>query len=146
MGEGGAVCCGNGGRAGAAAARGPGKREAGPGAAVCDRTPTHPPARATLLPPQVLQSRGCEKLVLQVGRGALTAARRGSPAPAVEAFRFKDSLAEELQAADLVISHAGRAPFVRRACCGGGSGRRWDEVSPAGAHSECSGPQLELRG
>ncbi|XP_075018805.1 UDP-N-acetylglucosamine transferase subunit ALG13 [Calonectris borealis] len=56
---------------------------------------------------QVLQSRGCEKLVLQVGRGALKPALRSSPALAVEAFRFKDSLAEDLWRADLVISHAG---------------------------------------
>ncbi|KAM7094939.1 LOW QUALITY PROTEIN: UDP-N-acetylglucosamine transferase subunit ALG13-like [Ciconia maguari] len=56
---------------------------------------------------QVLQSRGYEKLVLQVGRGALKPALCSSPALAVEAFRFKDSLAEDLGRADLVISHAG---------------------------------------
>ncbi|XP_049684095.1 putative bifunctional UDP-N-acetylglucosamine transferase and deubiquitinase ALG13 [Accipiter gentilis] len=56
---------------------------------------------------QVLQSRGYQKLVLQVGRGELKPALRGSPALAVEAFRFKDSLAEDLRRADLVISHAG---------------------------------------
>ncbi|KAM6117233.1 UDP-N-acetylglucosamine transferase subunit ALG13-like [Pterocles gutturalis] len=56
---------------------------------------------------KVLQSRGCQKLVLQVGRGALQPAVLGSPAVAVEAFRFKDSLAEDLRSADLVISHAG---------------------------------------
>ncbi|XP_075619559.1 UDP-N-acetylglucosamine transferase subunit ALG13-like [Balearica regulorum gibbericeps] len=56
---------------------------------------------------QVLQNRGYEKLVLQVGRGALKPALRRSPALAVEAFRFKDSLGEDLRRADLVISHAG---------------------------------------
>ncbi|XP_042663479.1 putative bifunctional UDP-N-acetylglucosamine transferase and deubiquitinase ALG13 [Tyto alba] len=56
---------------------------------------------------QVLQSRGYGKLVLQVGRGALKPALSSSPALAVEAFRFKDSLAEDLGRADLVISHAG---------------------------------------
>ncbi|KAM6252560.1 UDP-N-acetylglucosamine transferase subunit ALG13-like [Spheniscus humboldti] len=56
---------------------------------------------------QVLQSRGYEKLVLQVGRGALKPVLRSSPAFAVEVFRFKDSLAEDLRKADLVISHAG---------------------------------------
>ncbi|XP_074691052.1 UDP-N-acetylglucosamine transferase subunit ALG13 [Strix aluco] len=56
---------------------------------------------------EVLRSRGYEKLVLQVGRGALEPALRGSSALAVEAFRFKDSLAEDLWRADLVISHAG---------------------------------------
>ncbi|GAB0195224.1 putative bifunctional UDP-N-acetylglucosamine transferase and deubiquitinase ALG13 [Grus japonensis] len=56
---------------------------------------------------QVLQNRGYEKLVLQVGRGALKPALHSSPPLAVEAFRFKDSLAEDLRRADLVISHAG---------------------------------------
>ncbi|XP_074962772.1 UDP-N-acetylglucosamine transferase subunit ALG13 [Phalacrocorax aristotelis] len=56
---------------------------------------------------QVLQSRGYEKLVLQVGRGALEPELCSSPALAVEAFRFKESLAEDLRGADLVISHAG---------------------------------------
>uniref|UniRef100_A0A8C3JEF4 UDP-N-acetylglucosamine transferase subunit ALG13 n=1 Tax=Calidris pygmaea TaxID=425635 RepID=A0A8C3JEF4_9CHAR len=56
---------------------------------------------------QVLQSRGYQKLVLQVGRGELKPGPCSSPAVAVEAFRFKDSLAEDLGRADLVISHAG---------------------------------------
>ncbi|XP_064584615.1 UDP-N-acetylglucosamine transferase subunit ALG13 homolog [Zonotrichia leucophrys gambelii] len=55
---------------------------------------------------QALQSRGDQKLVLQAGRGSLPQPS-SSPAVAVEAFRFKDSLAEELQSADLVVSHAG---------------------------------------
>ncbi|XP_053931822.1 putative bifunctional UDP-N-acetylglucosamine transferase and deubiquitinase ALG13 [Cuculus canorus] len=54
---------------------------------------------------QVLQSRGYGKLVLQVGRGAMEPT--STPALPVEAFRFKDSLAEDLRSADLVISHAG---------------------------------------
>ncbi|KAM9274267.1 UDP-N-acetylglucosamine transferase subunit ALG13-like [Morus bassanus] len=56
---------------------------------------------------QVLQSRGYEKLVLQVGRGALKPELCSTSALAVEAFRFKESLAEDLWRADLVISHAG---------------------------------------
>ncbi|XP_017669812.1 PREDICTED: putative bifunctional UDP-N-acetylglucosamine transferase and deubiquitinase ALG13 [Lepidothrix coronata] len=57
---------------------------------------------------QVLHSRGYQKVVLQVGRGALQLPLpRGSAALEVEAFRFKDSLAEDLRSADLVISHAG---------------------------------------
>uniref|UniRef100_A0A8C4U080 UDP-N-acetylglucosamine transferase subunit ALG13 n=1 Tax=Falco tinnunculus TaxID=100819 RepID=A0A8C4U080_FALTI len=55
---------------------------------------------------QVLQSRGYEKLVLQVGRGALPPSLSGT-ALAVEAFRYKESLAEDLGRADLVVSHAG---------------------------------------
>ncbi|KAM7042988.1 UDP-N-acetylglucosamine transferase subunit ALG13-like [Acridotheres tristis] len=58
--------------------------------------------------PQALQSRGYQKLVLQVGRGSLPQPQpSSSSAVAVEVFRFKDSLAAELQSADLVISHAG---------------------------------------
>ncbi|XP_033920280.1 UDP-N-acetylglucosamine transferase subunit ALG13 homolog [Melopsittacus undulatus] len=58
---------------------------------------------------QVLQSLGYEKLVLQVGRCALDPALLGSSdvAVEVEAFRYKESLAEDLRRADLVISHAG---------------------------------------
>ncbi|XP_065499377.1 UDP-N-acetylglucosamine transferase subunit ALG13-like [Caloenas nicobarica] len=56
---------------------------------------------------QVLQGRGYGQLVLQVGRGALEPAPSGSPAVALESFRFKDSLAQDLRRADLVISHAG---------------------------------------
>ncbi|RLV98457.1 hypothetical protein DV515_00010783 [Chloebia gouldiae] len=56
--------------------------------------------------PQALQSRGYQRLVLQVGRGSLPQPGSSS-ALAVEAFRFKDSLAEDLRSADLVISHAG---------------------------------------
>ncbi|XP_056347462.1 UDP-N-acetylglucosamine transferase subunit ALG13 homolog isoform X1 [Oenanthe melanoleuca] len=55
---------------------------------------------------QALHSRGYHRLVLQVGRGSLPQPSSSS-AVAVEVFRFKDSLAEELQSADLVISHAG---------------------------------------
>lgn len=60
----------------------------------------------------MLQSRGYEKLVLQVGRGELNPALPSSPPLAVEIFRFKDSLAEDVRRADLVISHAGRATSV----------------------------------
>ncbi|XP_063038336.1 UDP-N-acetylglucosamine transferase subunit ALG13 homolog isoform X2 [Melospiza melodia melodia] len=57
---------------------------------------------------QALQSRGYQKLLLQAGWGSLPQPQpSSSPAAAVEAFRFKDSLAEELQSADLVISHTG---------------------------------------
>ncbi|XP_064374009.1 putative bifunctional UDP-N-acetylglucosamine transferase and deubiquitinase ALG13 [Dromaius novaehollandiae] len=56
---------------------------------------------------RVLQSRGYRKLVLQIGRGAQEPAPLSTPAFVLEAFRFKDSLAEDLRRADLVISHAG---------------------------------------
>lgn len=79
--------------------------------------------------PQALQSRGYQKLVLQVGRGSLPQPQpSSSSAVAVEVFRFKDSLAAELQSADLVISHAGTAPAASCGCREGrlaGSGVGW---------------------
>ncbi|XP_074864231.1 UDP-N-acetylglucosamine transferase subunit ALG13 [Carettochelys insculpta] len=56
---------------------------------------------------QVLRGLGYGRLVLQVGRGALAPAPLSAPAFALEVFRFKESLADDLQRADLVISHAG---------------------------------------
>ncbi|XP_021262132.1 putative bifunctional UDP-N-acetylglucosamine transferase and deubiquitinase ALG13 [Numida meleagris] len=56
---------------------------------------------------QVLRSRGCRQLVLQIGRGALQPAPQHGPAFVRDVFRFKESLAEDLRSADLVISHAG---------------------------------------
>ncbi|KAM6061239.1 UDP-N-acetylglucosamine transferase subunit ALG13-like [Chlamydotis macqueenii] len=56
---------------------------------------------------KVLHSRGYEKLVLQVGRGAVLPELPSTLPMAVDVFRFKDSLDEELRRADLVISHAG---------------------------------------
>eukprot|EP00076_Gallus_gallus_P015173 XP_015134150.1 putative bifunctional UDP-N-acetylglucosamine transferase and deubiquitinase ALG13 [Gallus gallus] len=56
---------------------------------------------------QVLRSRGCRQLVLQIGRGALQPAPQYGPAFVRDVFRFKESLAEDLRRADLVISHAG---------------------------------------
>uniref|UniRef100_A0A8C3L2B4 UDP-N-acetylglucosamine transferase subunit ALG13 n=1 Tax=Chrysolophus pictus TaxID=9089 RepID=A0A8C3L2B4_CHRPC len=43
----------------------------------------------------------------QIGRGALQPAPQRGPAFVREVFRFKESLAEDLRSADLVISHAG---------------------------------------
>ncbi|XP_026185416.1 UDP-N-acetylglucosamine transferase subunit ALG13 homolog [Mastacembelus armatus] len=56
---------------------------------------------------QALKTRGYERLVLQVGRGALLPAADSCPHIRLEAFRFKDSIAEDIKQADLVISHAG---------------------------------------
>lgn len=56
---------------------------------------------------QALRARGYERLVLQVGRGALLPAADSCPHIKLEAFRFKSSIAEDIKQADLVISHAG---------------------------------------
>lgn len=71
---------------------------------------------ASVPPPQVLRSRGCRQLVLQVGRGALQPAPQHGPAFSRDVFRFKESLAEDLRRADLVISHAGEAWRVAEVC------------------------------
>ncbi|XP_062997941.1 UDP-N-acetylglucosamine transferase subunit ALG13 homolog [Elgaria multicarinata webbii] len=56
---------------------------------------------------QVLQDLGYSKLVLQVGRGTVCPDSVSSATFILEVFRFKNSLAEDVQTADLVISHAG---------------------------------------
>ncbi|XP_035018209.1 UDP-N-acetylglucosamine transferase subunit ALG13 homolog [Hippoglossus stenolepis] len=56
---------------------------------------------------QALKARGYECLVLQVGRGSLLPAADSCPLIRLEAFRFKDSIVEDMKRADLVISHAG---------------------------------------
>ncbi|KAK5864673.1 hypothetical protein PBY51_015897 [Eleginops maclovinus] len=56
---------------------------------------------------QALKARGYERLVLQVGRGSLLPSADSCPHITLEAYRFKDSIAEDIKYADLVISHAG---------------------------------------
>ncbi|KAG7225812.1 hypothetical protein INR49_014463 [Caranx melampygus] len=56
---------------------------------------------------QALKARGYERLVLQVGRGSILPAANSCAHISLEAFRFKDSIAEDIKQADLVISHAG---------------------------------------
>lgn len=56
---------------------------------------------------QALKARGYERLVLQVGRGSVLPAADSCPHIRLEAFRFKNSIAEDISQADLVISHAG---------------------------------------
>ncbi|TNN47300.1 UDP-N-acetylglucosamine transferase subunit ALG13 [Liparis tanakae] len=56
---------------------------------------------------QVLKARGYEHLVLQAGRGSILPAADSCPHIRLEAYRFKDSIAEDIKQADLVISHAG---------------------------------------
>uniref|UniRef100_A0A8D0HDQ5 UDP-N-acetylglucosamine transferase subunit ALG13 n=1 Tax=Sphenodon punctatus TaxID=8508 RepID=A0A8D0HDQ5_SPHPU len=56
---------------------------------------------------QVFQSLGYRKLVLQIGKGAVSPDPVSTAAFTQEVFRYKDSLKEDIQKADLVISHAG---------------------------------------
>ncbi|KAM4585774.1 UDP-N-acetylglucosamine transferase subunit ALG13 [Fundulus diaphanus] len=56
---------------------------------------------------QVLKARGYERLVLQVGNGSFVPDAASCAHLSVEAYRFKESIAEDMRQADLVISHAG---------------------------------------
>uniref|UniRef100_A0A3P8SKJ5 UDP-N-acetylglucosamine transferase subunit ALG13 n=1 Tax=Amphiprion percula TaxID=161767 RepID=A0A3P8SKJ5_AMPPE len=56
---------------------------------------------------QALKARGYDCLVVQVGRGALLPDADSCPHIRLEAFRYKNSLAEDIKQADLIISHAG---------------------------------------
>ncbi|KAM9470033.1 UDP-N-acetylglucosamine transferase subunit ALG13 isoform 2-T2 [Clarias gariepinus] len=56
---------------------------------------------------EALKLRGYTDVVLQVGRGSYIPDAHSCPGLRLEAFRFKESIAENIQRADLVISHAG---------------------------------------
>ncbi|XP_056456429.1 UDP-N-acetylglucosamine transferase subunit ALG13 homolog [Gadus chalcogrammus] len=56
---------------------------------------------------KALKARGYERLVLQVGRGSVLPGPESGLDLKLEAFRFKDSISEDIARADLVISHAG---------------------------------------
>ncbi|CAB1325415.1 unnamed protein product [Coregonus sp. 'balchen'] len=56
---------------------------------------------------QELKARGYQHLVLQVGQGSILPDSDSCHELTLEAFRFKDSIAENIRCADLVISHAG---------------------------------------
>lgn len=53
--------------------------------------------------------------MLQVGKGSLLPAADSCPHISLEAYRFKGSIAEDIERADLVISHAGERH--RSGCC-----------------------------
>lgn len=63
---------------------------------------------------QALKYRGYERLVLQVGRGSVLPHPQNFPHVTMEVFRFKDSIAKDMEQADLIISHAGKykSPLV----------------------------------
>ncbi|XP_061642524.1 UDP-N-acetylglucosamine transferase subunit ALG13 homolog isoform X1 [Phyllopteryx taeniolatus] len=56
---------------------------------------------------KALNHRGYERLVLQVGRGSVLPDPENFPHVNLEVFRFKDSIAKDMEQADLIISHAG---------------------------------------
>ncbi|XP_053328626.1 UDP-N-acetylglucosamine transferase subunit ALG13 homolog [Spea bombifrons] len=55
----------------------------------------------------ILKDLGYDRLVLQIGRGTTEPNSYRTAKFSLEVFRYKDSLAEDLKNADLVISHAG---------------------------------------
>uniref|UniRef100_A0A9L0JUC6 UDP-N-acetylglucosamine transferase subunit ALG13 n=1 Tax=Equus asinus TaxID=9793 RepID=A0A9L0JUC6_EQUAS len=57
--------------------------------------------------PQVIKSLGYNRLVLQIGRGKVVPEPFSTESFTLDVYRYKDSLKEDLQKADLVISHAG---------------------------------------
>uniref|UniRef100_A0A4W5NFH0 UDP-N-acetylglucosamine transferase subunit ALG13 n=1 Tax=Hucho hucho TaxID=62062 RepID=A0A4W5NFH0_9TELE len=56
---------------------------------------------------KLLKARGYQHLVLQVGRSSIFPDSDSCHKLTLEAFKFKDSTAENVKCADLVISHAG---------------------------------------
>ncbi|KAL6041395.1 hypothetical protein STEG23_026186, partial [Scotinomys teguina] len=56
---------------------------------------------------QILKSLGYNRLVLQIGRGTVVPEPFSTESFTLDVYRYKDSLEEDLQQADLVISHAG---------------------------------------
>ncbi|XP_041846761.1 UDP-N-acetylglucosamine transferase subunit ALG13 homolog [Melanotaenia boesemani] len=67
---------------------------------------------------QELKARGYERLVLQVGRGSFLPDDDSCPQLRLEVFRFKDSIAEDMKKADLVISHAGAGSCLEALAAG----------------------------
>ncbi|XP_052501745.1 UDP-N-acetylglucosamine transferase subunit ALG13 homolog [Budorcas taxicolor] len=56
---------------------------------------------------QIIQSLGYNRLVLQIGREKVVPEPFSTESFTLDVYRYKDSLKEDLQKADLVISHAG---------------------------------------
>ncbi|XP_054551581.1 putative bifunctional UDP-N-acetylglucosamine transferase and deubiquitinase ALG13 isoform X5 [Talpa occidentalis] len=56
---------------------------------------------------QIIQSLGYNRLVLQIGRGNVVPESFSTESFTLDVYRYKDSLKEDIQKADLVISHAG---------------------------------------
>ncbi|XP_062946185.1 UDP-N-acetylglucosamine transferase subunit ALG13 homolog [Cynocephalus volans] len=56
---------------------------------------------------QIIKSLGYNRLILQIGRGTVVPEPFSTESFTLDVYRYKDSLKEDLQKADLVISHAG---------------------------------------
>ncbi|XP_012500984.1 PREDICTED: putative bifunctional UDP-N-acetylglucosamine transferase and deubiquitinase ALG13 isoform X3 [Propithecus coquereli] len=56
---------------------------------------------------QIIKSLGYNRLILQIGRGMVVPEPFSTESFTLDVYRYKDSLKEDLQKADLVISHAG---------------------------------------
>lgn len=56
---------------------------------------------------RIFESLGYSQLTLQIGRGTLVPEPFSTESFTLDVYRYKDSLLEDLQRADLVISHAG---------------------------------------
>lgn len=57
---------------------------------------------------QIIKSLGYNRLVLQIGRGKVVPEPFSTESFTLDVYRYKDSLKEDLEEADLVISHAGK--------------------------------------
>uniref|UniRef100_F7CXN6 UDP-N-acetylglucosamine transferase subunit ALG13 n=1 Tax=Macaca mulatta TaxID=9544 RepID=F7CXN6_MACMU len=57
--------------------------------------------------PQKIESLGYNRLILQIGRGTVVPEPFSTESFTLDVYRYKDSLREDIQKADLVISHAG---------------------------------------
>lgn len=56
---------------------------------------------------QIIKTLGYNRLVLQIGRGKFVPEPFSTESFTLDVYRYKDSLKEDLEEADLVISHAG---------------------------------------
>ncbi|XP_048652885.1 putative bifunctional UDP-N-acetylglucosamine transferase and deubiquitinase ALG13 isoform X10 [Marmota monax] len=56
---------------------------------------------------QIIKSLGYNRLILQIGRGTVVPEPFSTESFTLDVYRYKESLKEDLQKADLVISHAG---------------------------------------
>jgi beta-1,4-N-acetylglucosaminyltransferase len=66
---------------------------------------------------ELLFQQGYTRLLLQVGRGAEPALPSPALALPVEWYRFKDSLAEDMRSAALIVSHAGAGSIMEGLQC-----------------------------